>query len=131
MNNSRPNGHEPPVSLFSVAKFGGFGFREQEPKAQILKKSVGRVLTRNPYSLVNTDCLLMVPVLGAQHLVPSETPPVVLLLCHSHDELVVRLIYYTANISRNSCGSKMGIIVVVKSPLFLVTIQSAPLAIAV
>lgn len=65
---------------------------EQEPKAQILNKSVGRVLTRNPYSLVNTDCLLIVPVLGAQHLVPSETPPVVLLLCHSHDELVVRLI---------------------------------------
>ena len=33
----RLNGRELSVYLFSVAKFGGFGFREQEPKAQILK----------------------------------------------------------------------------------------------
>ena len=56
-NNPRPNGHEPPVSLSSVAKFGGFDRMEgKSQKLKILKSQPDRVFTRNPY-WVNNNCL--------------------------------------------------------------------------
>ena len=74
-NNPRPSGHEPPVSLFSVAKFGGFDRMENKSqKLKILKSQSDGGFAHVPYYLVN-NCVLISPVLGAQHLVPSNVIP--------------------------------------------------------
>ena len=49
-NSSRPTGMNFPVYLLSVTNFGGFDMREQEPKAQVSKKTSNGTLTHNSYS---------------------------------------------------------------------------------